>query len=202
MKHIQLVVAMAIVLGVITKAQAASTVITFEDITVTYGNSPLYGTANLNDGYGGISGWNAIGVGWGIPANEIGDGIGRHWFYGSSDGQLSFDNAPVVFEGTYYKSYAADWQNPITSISLFYQGNLVHSILDPLAASGLVWVASGYSGLVDRIDFRGGGEGFAIDNLTYTQANLSPVPIPSALPLFLSALSLAGVVSRRRKRQK
>ena len=90
-----------------------------------------------------------------LDGTDIG-AIGMRSFYGSS-GELSFDNAPVVFEGTYYKTYSADSTNPIASIELYYQGLLVHSILDPISPLGLVWVASGYSGLVDKIYLRGVG---------------------------------------------
>jgi len=57
-------------------------------------------------------------------------------------------------------------------------------------------VASGYAGLVDRIFIRGGGEGFAIDNFTYSQG-ISAVPVPAASLLFLSGLSLFGLMRRK-----
>lgn len=161
-----------------------ATVVTFEDID----------PANLVDGYGGISGWNATGS----IQSGTGEGVGDYLFYGM-EGEIRFDNAPVIFQGTYYKAYATDPDAPpITGIELFYQGALVHSLLDPRAPLGLEWVASGYSGLVDRIFFRGGGEGFAIDNLTYIQAP-SQVPVPAAIPLFLSGLGVFALASNRRK---
>ena len=132
---------------------------------------------------------------WGYPAGEPNGAIGERWFYGSN-GELRFDNAPVVFEGTYYQSYASDQNNPITSIELFYQGQLVHSILDPIASTNLVWVASGYSGLVDKIYLHGGGEGFSIDNLTYS---IAAVPEPSSYMLFLSGLSILGFIRRKNR---
>lgn len=159
-------------------------VVTFEDIDPT----------SLADGYGGISGWNAAGS----IQSGTGEGVGDYLFYGM-EGEIRFDSAPVTFEGTYYKAYATDpSEPPITGIELFYQGVLVHRILDPRAPLTLQWVASGYSGLVDKIFFRGGGEGFAIDNLTYTEAP-SQVPAPTAIPLFLSGLGILALASNRRK---
>lgn len=165
--------------------QASPVTITFEDVPAT----------GIVDGYGGISGWSVAGS----VFDGAGESIDNYLFYdpATSTGELRFDAAPVVFHGTYYKSYAADWANPITSISLFYRGQLVHSILDPLVGGSLEWVASGYGGLVDTIRFQGGGEGYAIDNLRYEVAT-APVPEPGSALLMLSGLGILGVVARRR----
>lgn len=177
---------LAAVIGLHALASHAA-VVNFEDLTQW--NAP-------SDGYGGISGWSELGS---VGPSFDGPGLGSNVFYGVRDGEIRFDSAPVVFEGVFYKSYAADWQNPITSVSLFYQGQLVQEILDPLAPQTLVWLASGYSGLIDKIVFRGGGEGFAIDNLSYSRPT-SQVPLPSAIPFMLTGLGMLGYANKSRAR--
>lgn len=171
---------------------SSATVITFEDVDVHYGSSPLYGTADVADGYGGLSGWHNVGQVWGASHDSgINEAIDGKWFNGTT-GELVFDDAPVVFTGTYYKSYNAT--DLITSIELYYQGTLVHSLLDPQAATNLVWLASGYNGLVDKILIRGGNEGFAIDNFTYSVA---AVPESATLALLLPGLALIWMQRHR-----
>ena len=180
-------------------AQAAQTIVTFEDIHTVSTISPLYAAGDVADGYNGISGWSNLGQAWEYLDTSFNAGqIGSQFFSGWSSGSLSFDNGPVVFEGTYYQSFARDTENTLASIELYYQGVLVHSISDPLAPAGMVWVVSGYSGLVDEIYIRGGGEGFNIDNLTYSTA---AVPEPETYAMFLAGVGLIGLL-RHRKRVK
>lgn len=171
-------------LGISMSANAA--VVTFEDISPN----------DLADGYGGISGWASLG-GPGISDTDLG-GNGHKAFYGH-EGMVSFDNAPVVFQGTLYKSYAAPQDEPpITAIELYFHGALVHSIFDPRAPLGLEWLASSYTGLVDKIYFRGGLEGFAIDDLTYEVSNVSPVPLPATWLMFTGGMAMLGLARRRK----
>lgn len=175
--------------------QAAQTTVTFEDINTISTASPLYATGDVYDGYNGISGWANMGKAWEYLDMSFDPGqIDSRFFNGWSSGRLSFDNGPVVFEGTYYQSFARDTENTLAGIELYYQGVLVHSITDPISPAGMVWVSSGYSGLVDEIYIRGGNEGFNIDNLTYSTA---AVPEPETYAMFLAGIGLIGILRRR-----
>lgn len=155
----------------VTQSYAAQTVITFEDVE----------SGVMADGYGGLSGWQSSGS---VFANEFGEGVGRAYFYGQT-GEFEFDAGPVIFQGAFYKSYAANSGEPTPSFSLYYQGQLVHQTLDPHFPLQLQWLESGFAGLVDKLIIHGGGEGYSIDNLTYT---ITPVPVPGAIGLFASGL--------------
>ncbi|MGZ8251975.1 MAG: PEP-CTERM sorting domain-containing protein [Methylophilaceae bacterium] len=176
----QVLWAAALSLGVSISANA--TVVTFDDIGPDY----------LADGYGGVSGWTSIGQ----MQNANGDTNWRFWGY---EGMISFDNAPVFFQGTLYESYAAPQDEPpITAIELYFHGALVHSIFDPRGPLGVEWLASGYTGLVDKIYFRGGLEGFVIDDLTYEVSNVSPVPQPATWLMFTVGLAMLALARRRK----
>ena len=185
--------ALVLMLGVVCTAGA--TVVTFEDTGLS-GSGGLY-LGKPDDGYGGISGWSSLGN-WQGVYESWGDGVGDYLLYSQDQLSLSFDAAPVVFQGTYFKSYATDYSaGAPVAIELYFHGALVHSILDRPLGGALEWLASGYSGLVDGIVLRGGGEGFGIDNLTY---QVSAVPLPAAWLLFSgSGAALLGLGRRRKK---
>lgn len=166
-------------------AQASQVVVTFEDI----GPDTNY---QMPDGYGGISGWESSGQWSDYYGTDHDPALGEHFFHGWG-GELSFDDAPVVFEGTYYTFWGTDQE---ISYSLYYQGELVYNeALDPTNQPFQpYWLASGYSGLIDKIYFYGTSDGIVIDNLTYS----TTVPLPGAAWLF--AGGLAGLAIRKPRR--
>ncbi len=167
-------------------AQAAQTVITFED-----GANVI---ADL-DGYHGISGWNSAG---GVSESGYGTGIGDYYFHAFAGGELTFDVAPVVFEGMYYNAWST--AGVVPSYDLFYQNNLVFTgyVDTSNQPLGLYWLGSGYSGKIDRISFYAGSDGVAFDNFTFTT---SAVPEPLTSAMLLAGLALVGAcVTQRRYR--
>ncbi|MDD2762259.1 MAG: hypothetical protein PHH11_18425 [Methylomonas sp.] len=168
-------------------ANAARTVVDFEGIA----------SVGLVDGYGGLSGWEEAAAMLGNysiyqnPQPDMGDG---YLAFGFMSGELRFDSAPVIFEGAYYQFVGYDSQ---VSYDLYYQDQKVYSA--PLAPENqpddIYWLASGYSGLVDKIYFHGTSDGVVIDNLTYSTA--APVPLPGAAWVFASGL--LGLFLQKRK---
>ncbi|WP_150050887.1 MULTISPECIES: hypothetical protein [Methylomonas] len=166
-------------------ANAAATVVDFEGIS----------DWDLVDGYGGLSGWESMYAQvssyseFEAHAPELGENR-LH----SHAGELTFDHGPVIFQGMYYNYWGSDTN---ISFSLFYQGQQVYS--SPLDSAnqplGIYWLASGYAGWVDKIQFHGqSGDGLIVDNLTYSTA---PIPLPPAVWLFAAGLSIAWFRSAR-----
>lgn len=178
MKKLLMAGLLAATLAAAGAANASRTVVDFEGI-------PSWGSIE-GFVYGGISGWNYAGQlrNYSIYQNPQAD-MGANYFSAfPSGGELHFDLAPVVFEGMYYRFVGYDSQ---ISYDLYYQDNLVYRApLDPEnQPADIYWLASGYSGLVDKIYFYGTSDGVVIDNLTYSTA---PVPLPGAVWLFGSGL--------------
>lgn len=188
-----------------TMSAHASTVVTFEDVGPDFW---------VSQGYGGISGWDGFGLAP-QPNPFVYDPILGHYLYIGMGQELSFDQAPVVFEGTYFDSWIPNGSGQ-TSYSLYYQDQLVYSAqIDAHSElTALNWLTSGYDGLVDKISF---SNFFAIDNLTYHEGlankisfsnglaiaslanSTSPVPVPGAVWLFGSGL--AGLLSFAKRRK-
>jgi len=177
-------VAAIALLGCSWSSLAATTVVSFED-----------GAANLGtlEGYQGISGWDSLGS---VTSSSGGTGIGDYYFHARS-GELLFDKGPIIFEGFHYNR----WSGPgvLPSYDLFYQGQLVFKgyVDTDAQPSDLYWVASGYSGRVDRIGFYAESDGIAFDNLTFTAA---PVPEPLSSAMLLAGLVLVSLSVKKRKR--
>ncbi len=165
-------------------AQSAQVVLTFEDV-------PNY---KLSDGYGGIFGWDNSGRLGDQFSPEWPDIFGEHYFHGWNDGELSFDQGPVIFEGMYYNNWGGI--NPV-SYELYYQDQQVYAapfdwLTQPFEP---YWLASGYAGLVDRIHFYSSSDGIFVDNFTYNTV----VPVPGAMSIFSIGLVLWTLMGNRRQ---
>jgi hypothetical protein len=176
MNKLTMAALLAAALGATGAANATATIVDFENIH----------DWDLVDGYGGMSGWESM-IGQVASYNEFqphGPELGENWLHAGA-GELAFDNGPVIFQGMFYNYWGIDTD---VSFSLYYQGQNVYSA--PLDAANqpfdIYWFASGYSGLVDKIQFHGqSSDGFMVDNLTYSTA---PVPLPGAAWIFASGL--------------
>jgi len=190
MKKLVKAAVMAAALLAADHAKASLTVVDFEGIH----------DSDLVDGYGGISGWFVLG---GLRDNRIYPNpqpeIGQyHLSIGLMGADLSFDAAPVVFEGMYYNPVGLNSQ---ISYELYFHEQLVYSAaFDPNqpVSMEMYWLTSGYQGLVDKIHIYGASDGVNIDNLTYS--TVAAVPLPSAVWLFGSGL--AGLTLRPPRNRK
>jgi hypothetical protein len=167
-------------------ANAATIVVDFEGIQ----------NWDLVDGYSGLSGWDSMGgqISSYSDFETHGPELGENRLH-TRAGELTFDQGPVIFQGLYYNYWGSDTD---VSFSLFYQGEKVYS--SPLDGENqprdIYWLASGYAGLVDKIQFHGqSGDGFIVDNLTYSAA---PVPLPA--PIWLFGTGLIALFDSRRWR--
>ncbi|MCU0840813.1 MAG: PEP-CTERM sorting domain-containing protein [Thiobacillaceae bacterium] len=101
---------------------------------------------------------------------------------------------PAVFKGAYFGGSAQ------VGYELSLAGTAVHttSYVD-IGSNGdpAVWVASGYTGLVDRVQVltNGNGQDWVMDNFT-----TAPVPEPETYLMMLSGLGMLAWAARRRKR--
>lgn len=160
------------------------TVLTFDDLQ----------PGSITSDYGGLTGWDFLG-----SIHDWSWAGGDHVFQGSR-GTLAFTQGPVVFQGLDY----VGWNGDLTpgGIALYFQGIEVYRSDIPTPYDqqfNLQWFASGYSGLVDQIEFYAplGGDGFAMDNLTFTAA----VPEPETYGMLLAGLVTTGWMVGRRRRQ-
>lgn len=141
------------------------------------------------------------------------------WFYTDENNPFYTPQSPTHFlatDFTLYTGAAFEAAQSITSATdfvfngayfsgegqiryqLYNNGNLVWTSADSQALlnSPPIFVASGYSGLVDEVVILGKQGYYALDNFTYSEG--TQVPEPSALSLVVLA-GLAGLVRRRRK---
>lgn len=151
-------------------AQAA-TVVDFQDVF------------QLEDGYGGLSGWNELG------SLNSGALPGEQRFHGGT-GSLTFDQGGVRLLGMDFVTWTGDMMG---GFRLFNDGVQVYEYLQSEWLNDPYWLDIPYAGPVDRIDFISSSDGFLMDNLTYTAA----VPEPGQWAMMLGGLAVAGFAASR-----
>jgi hypothetical protein len=105
----------------------------------------------------------------------------------------SFTFAPMQFLGAWF----AGGSN--VSFQLFFAGNQVATSSSLAVGSTPAFLASGYSGLVDRVRVVGTDDQWVMDDVTFNTVSVAPEPASAAL--VASGLVVIGAAGfRRRKR--
>ncbi|UXH78225.1 PEP-CTERM sorting domain-containing protein [Roseateles amylovorans] len=166
---------------------ASATVLTFDDL----GSD---GLVPVN--YGGLD-WSASS--WFQYAGEqapftphSGDHRATLGWDGSADTSAIGFTTASVFSGAWFAGY----QGVSITIDLYYGGTRVGSTSTLDLSDSPTFLASGYSGAVDRLVFRSNDPAnFVMDDLSFTSA----VPEPGTGALALAGLGLVGLFMRRRR---
>ena len=160
----------------------------------------LNGNGIVADGYGGIT-WDSnwtFGDFFQPPYNPS-SGATRIYsnydkFTGGALSDIAFSfSAPVTFQGAFFSGRSGIGD---VTVSVFLAGVLkaTTSLFSPNSVA--TFLASGYSGVVDKIVVHGNAGYYVMDDVTY--ASVSTVPVPAALWLMLSGI--AGLAGIRRAR--
>lgn len=182
-KQIAISALAAMALGAIVTTQARATVVTFDDL-------PHVCCSFIPDGYGGII-WNG------------------EWQSGPQSSPYNAESAPNVAVAT-VTNPEFDFSSPVTFNGAYfsgpdgfstvefdlYLGGTLESTSGSLSTNSIpAFLASGYSGLVDKVVVADSfaADVFAMDNVTYNE-----LPEPSTMTLVSTAL-LGFVALLRRK---
>lgn len=181
-------------------AASHATVVSFDD---AIGSS----WASLPQGYGGLTwGSSPSNTGWHVwqTASYYPAHSGAFVAYADA-GQMDISFASAaVFDGAYF---SGNW-NSTATFRLFLGNTQVASSSTLAVSGGPLWLASGYSGQVDRVRLVIGGstQNWVMDDFTFHApaaspvANLPAVPEPETAALMLAGLGVVGGVATRRRR--
>jgi hypothetical protein len=175
-------------------AAGAQTVVNFDDLVIPAGHVVVLPPP----GYGGVN-WPsnayvaAIGTGHNINnANSAPNAVGFGQLVATESFQennVTFINGPQIFDGAYFDGGAIyPFTNRPVHFNLYNGTTLVAtSALLNLSATP-TFLASGYSGPVDRVGIVGDVIQFVMDDFTYT-----PIPEPSTVGLLALGLLAFGL---------
>ncbi len=196
MKRFIGVLAALLLLGGAGRAAAGIIDVNFDDLT---------GSGQVPNGYGGIN-WSGHWDYYGSPQspynaqsgpNRVYTDPGSPVYEQTGENAFSFQN-PVIFNGAYFAGYAfADLK-----FDLYYHNVLVFTSADLQPSATPTFLASGYSGLVDKVGvFSAAQDYFVMDDVTYQTVQRAGAPEPASLALIgAGAMGLAGYAWRRRRR--
>lgn len=167
---------------------AAPAVFGFEGLSV-----PFYSAGFIPDGYA-----DATWTGWILRRRDelqytgLNGGSGAILAVAVADSPEIRFASPVLFDGLLAF-------NPTSKLAynLFLHGEYVGTSGSRPAGGG--FLASHYSGEVDRIVFNGSAYAFSIDDMSATAA--APVPEPAAWALMLGGVAALGLFRNRRARR-
>jgi hypothetical protein len=165
---------------------ASATVLTFDD---------LQADGLVPGNYGGLdwsaSTWFAFGTEQAPFAAHSGDYRATLGWDSSEGGSSIRFQAPALFQGAYF----AGFEGVDVSFKLHLNGQLVGTS-STLQTSGIAtFLASGYSGFVDRVTVASNDHAnFVMDDFTFSAA----VPEPQSAALVLAGLAVVGATARRR----
>ena len=111
-----------------------------------------------------------------------------------NSGSLTIDMAD--FESSTYGAVAANING--VALSLAFDDGFQASALRTFVLTAAQILAINVAGFISlNINHTGSGDFIAFD---YLQADVSPVPVPAALPLFATGLAGLGYIARRRRK--
>lgn len=181
------IAALMFLLVLVLGAQAHATVVTFEDAP----DGPVV------DGYGGIN-WGGVWTNYSQSQFPYTPHSGTHRAYANTDSfevPFSFVTPDAQFNGAWISGYAF-----ATVQFILYNDSLAVWSSAVLTPSDIpTFLASGYTGAVDKVGVLSPGQDFYVmDDVTYSAGN--PIPEPTTLTLLGGGIVALYARSRRRPR--
>lgn len=188
-------IAAMLAVGSVTAANAATTVVTFDDLPGGQSSLDI-----IPDGYGGIT-WASNWTYYGFdndpynPQTAPNKAIVNYALHpaGVEEAVPFYFAAPVVFQGAFFAGYAGQFGLKPVTFQLYNAGTLVATSATITVDGTPTWLASGYSGLVDEVRIDSSNGYYVFDNVTY-----GAVPEPESWALMIAGFGMVGFAMRRR----
>ncbi|MEK7428384.1 MAG: PEPxxWA-CTERM sorting domain-containing protein [Pseudomonadota bacterium] len=185
----------ALALAATPAGAATTTVINFDDLT---------GVGLVQEGYVGLK-WSGDFSHYDLPTPQFPTASGQTAIYANyAKYQPGAVSAPgfefgeaVQFNGAYFSG------NPVgLNFRLYLDGQLVHETGSFAASDIATYLASGYSGLVNRVEVFGYSGSWVMDDLTFTTGLSSAVPEPATWAMMIVGFGAAGSMVRSARRRR